>query len=48
MRYDVETIGQLFRLPYNRSGLDDLDYLMDSANVEEVSNEICKGVLSGL
>ena len=52
VRYDVGTINQLLRLPYNPSGPDELDYLMNSAaNMMEVSNEICKkgrGVLSGL
>ena len=42
VRYDVGTINQLFHLPYNPSGPDELDYLMDSANMEEVNNEIYK------
>ena len=36
------TINQLLCLPYNPSGPDEYDYLMNSANIEEVSNEICK------
>ena len=43
VKYDTRTINQLFRLPYNPSGLDKLDYLIDSANMEEVSIEISKG-----
>ena len=42
VRYDAGTINQLFRLPYNPSGPNELDYLMDSTIMEEVSNEICK------
>ena len=42
-RYDTKTINQLFRLLYNPSGPDKLDYLMDSTNMEEVSNETCRG-----
>ena len=42
VRYDVGTINQLFRLPYNPSGPNEVDYLMNSANMEEVSNAICK------
>ena len=48
VRYDAATINQLFRLPYNPSGPDEVDYLMNSANMEEVRNVICKqGVLGG-
>ena len=43
VRYDAETINQLFRLTYTPVGLDELDLLMDSTNMEEVSNEICRG-----
>ena len=43
VRYDARTINQLLRLPYNPNGPDELDYLMNlAANMEEVSNEICK------
>ena len=42
VRYDTGTINKLFCLPYNPSGPDELDYLIDSTNMEEVSNEICK------
>ena len=42
VRYEVGTINQLFHLPYSPSGHDELDYLMNSANMEDVSNEICK------
>ena len=47
VRYDAEIINQLFHLPYTPSGPNELDYLMDSTNMEEVSIEICKGVLGG-
>ena len=40
--YDVAIINQLFCLSYNPSGPDEIDYLMNSTNMEEVSNVICK------
>ena len=43
MRYDAATINQLFRLQYTPIGPDELDVLIESANMEEVSNEICGG-----
>ena len=42
VRYDIATINQLFRLPYNPSGPGEVDYLMNLANMEEVNNAICK------
>ena len=42
VRYDAGTINQLFRLPYNPSSPDELDYLMNPANMEEVNNKIYK------
>ena len=42
VRYDAGTINQLFQLPYNPSGPNEVDYLMNLVNMEEVSNAICK------
>ena len=42
MKYDATTINQLIRLPYNPSGLDEVEYMMNEANIEEVSRAICK------
>ena len=42
MKYDVATINQLFRLLYNPSGPDEVEYMMNEANMEEVSRAICK------
>ena len=42
VRYDVGMINHLFRLSYNPSGPDEVEYLMNLANMEEVSSAICK------
>ena len=42
VKYDVATINQLLHLLYNPSGPDKVEYLMNLANMEEVSSEICK------
>ena len=42
VRYVAGTINQLFRLSYNPSGPNKVDYLMNSTNMEEVNNAICK------
>ena len=48
VKYYTATINQLLHLPYNPSGPDEVDYLMNSTNIEEVINTICKvGVLGG-
>ena len=43
MQYDTRKINQLFHLQYTPVGPDELDLLMDSTNMEEVSNKICRG-----
>ena len=42
MRYDAGTVNQLFHLQYTPISPDELDLLMESANMEAVSNEICR------
>ena len=41
VHYDTGMINQLFCLQYTPHGLDELDLLVKSANMEEISNEIC-------
>ena len=41
VRYDVGTINQLLHLQYTPHGLDELDILAESANMEEISTKIC-------
>ena len=43
VRYEARTINQLFCPHYTPIGLDELALLMELANMEEVSNEICRG-----
>ena len=43
VRYDAGTINQLFHLQYISHGLDDLAILVESTNMEEITNEICGG-----
>ena len=42
VKYDATTINQLLRLPYNPSGPDEVEYLMNTTNMGEVSRAICK------
>ena len=43
VRYDADTINQLFCLQYTLVGPDELDVLIKLANMEKVSNEIYGG-----
>ena len=43
VHYDADTINQLFHLQYISHGLDDLAILVESTNMEEITNEICGG-----
>ena len=42
VKYDVVTINQLLWLPYNPSDPNEVKYMMNKANMEEVSRAICK------
>ena len=42
VRYDMAIINQLLHLLYNPSGPNEVEYLMNSTNMEEVSSAICK------
>ena len=42
VKYGAEIINQLLCLPYNPSGPDEVEYLMNATNMEEISSAICK------
>ena len=42
VKYDTTTINQLLHLPYKPNGPNKVEYLMNTANMEEVSRAICK------
>ena len=42
VKYDMATINQLLHLPYNPNDPDEVEYLMNAINMEEVSKTICK------
>ena len=43
VRYDAGMINQLFLLQHTSVGPNEIDVLIESANMEEVSNENCRG-----
>ena len=45
VRYDAGTINQLLQLQYTLHGPDEIDLLAESANMENISTEICGRVI---
>ena len=42
VKYDAASISHLLHLPYNPSGPDEVQYLLNDTNMDEVSRFICK------